>query len=485
MVRSGAVRAASRATATDWRSLLRHWAPPVRQRQFWVVQFLVLLIAAGHSLLEADHLFDLGHASFIPVSMYLLPVTYAGLVFGVRGAGPTALWCALLTLPNAVEWHEGSEVLGELWQAALVVVVGFLVGLRVDGERRASREAESRARERRASEDKYRTVFDAAGDGIVLLDEEGTIQEANAAAAELLGRAPRELRGRPFAEAAPRELTAFSSHARAPTVIGPIDKLGAGRRWIAPVQTRLTDAGGRSLRLILLRDVSLQVERQQLLEGFARRELTAREKERHRIARELHDGPLQSVVLLWRRLDEIEFTDGEVKGALADARATAEEIAADLRRFSRDLRPSVLDDLGLGAALRAEVAGFQARSGISARYEARGGENALDEEEQLAFLRVCQEALHNVERHAKASRVVVRLSASPSRCELTVEDNGIGIRNIAEPADLVRQGRLGVVGMQERARLIGGTCTVRPGKTGTTVCLRVGRPPQPARGRHS
>ena len=237
----------------------------------------------------------------------------------------------------------------------------------------------------------------------------------------------------------------------------------------------MTDASGRRTSLLLLRDVSLQVERQQLLEDFAGRTLAAREEERHRIARELHDGPLQSVVLLWRRLDELEASEGEVRSELAAARVTAEEVAAELRRFSRDLRPSVLDDLGLNAALRAEVAAFQARSAIPARYEVRGDGDALGSQEQLAFLRVCQEALHNAERHAHATCVTVRLSVSAARAELIVRDDGIGLQQVPDPGQLVREGRLGVVGMQERARLIHGTCTVRPGKRGTIVRLKAPR----------
>jgi two-component system NarL family sensor kinase len=212
-----------------------------------------------------------------------------------------------------------------------------------------------------------------------------------------------------------------------------------------------------------------------LLEGYGAKTLAAREEERRRIARELHDGPLQSVVLLWRRLDAIDLADPQLRDALAKASASAEVVAAELRRFSRDLRPSVLDDLGLSAALKAEVAAFESRTGIRGRYSLRGSTDGLDVHEQLAFFRVCQEALHNVERHARASTAAVRLSVSATRAELVVEDDGLGMTVAAEPAELVRPGKLGVVGMQERARLIGGTCTVRGGRKGTIVRLTVPR----------
>ena len=463
------------------RQFLRRWAPPLRQRQFWVVQLLILLIAGGHSLIEVTGALELDHATFIPVSLFLLPVIYAGLVFGLRGSAPTALWCALLTVPNAVLWHkEPTQFLGEIWQAGLVVAVGLFVGQRIDAERRARIDAEHRERERRASEEKYRTVFDSAGDAIILLDLHGAIQEVNAAAATLLGHPADRLRSQPFDSWAPAELRAALVDDGQARVAGPITTSDGRRLWLVPVRTSLTDATGRPLTLLLLRDVSLQVERQQLLEGYGAKALAAREEERRRIARELHDGPLQSVVQLWRRLDGLDVADADLPAAIAGARAVAEEVGAELRRFSRDLRPSLLDDLGLDAALRAEAASLETRTGVRVRYSSRGESQTLDDPEQLAIFRICQEALHNIERHANASSVAVRLSVTSARAELVVEDDGIGIENAPDPAELVRQGKLGVVGMQERARLIDGTCTVRPGRKGTIVRLSAPRQPRAA-----
>jgi PAS domain S-box-containing protein len=461
------------------RQLFARWGPPVRQREFWVVQLLILLIAGGHTLIEVTGVLELDHATFIPVSLFLLPVIYAGLIFGLRGSAPTALWCAILTVPNALLWHkEPTQFVGEIWQAGLVVLMGLFVGQRIDAQRRARLDAEHRERERRASEEKYRSVFDSAGDAIILLDIHGVIQEVNAAAATLLGHPAGRLRSQPFGSWAPAELRSVLVDDGEGTVAGPIATSDGRRVWLMPVRTSLTDATGQPLTLLLLRDVSLQVERQQLLEGYGAKALAAREEERRRIARELHDGPLQSVVQLWRRLDGLDAADPALPAAVTAARAIAEEVGAELRRFSRDLRPSLLDDLGLDAALRAEAAALETRSGARVRYSSRGESRALDAQEQLAIFRVCQEALHNVERHAQASSVSVRLSVTSGRAELVVEDDGIGVERAPDPGELVRQGKLGVVGMQERARLIDGTCTVRPGRKGTVVRLSAPRPPR-------
>jgi signal transduction histidine kinase len=247
-----------------------------------------------------------------------------------------------------------------------------------------------------------------------------------------------------------------------------------------PVHTQLQDASGRDLSLLLLRDVSLQVERQQLLEGFAAQTLAAREAERRRIARDLHDGPIQSLVHIWRSLDQIEVEDDATQETIAAARTMAEQVSAELRRVSRELRPSVLDDLGLTAALKAETAAFEHRSGIRTRYAEHGNPDELTGELQLAVLRVCQEALHNVERHAGASSVSVAITVAPTGMELAVADNGRGIMHVLRPSDLVAAGKLGLVGMQERARLVGGMCEVSGSPSGTTVRFTApaGRNPQ-------
>jgi signal transduction histidine kinase len=433
------------------------------------VQLLVLSIAGAHTLIETTEAVDLGHANFIPVSLFLLPVIYAGLAFGLRGSGPTALWCAALTIPNALLFHPGAEAYGELWQAGLVVAVGIFIGQRIDRERAARIDAERRQREQQASENKYRTVFDSAGDAILLVNGDSVIFDANTAAGQLLGQTSKELRGQRLQHVASGALTEVAKDSSSSRVIGPLTTPDRPPQWLMPVRTELQDASGKDLTLVLLRDVSLQVERQQLLEGFAAQTLAAREAERRRIARDLHDGPVQSLVYLWRSLDQLEVEDEAAQETIAAAQTTAEQVSAELRRVSRDLRPSVLDDLGLTAALKAETAAFEHRSGIRARYTERGNPNELTDELQLAVLRVYQEALHNVERHAGASGVSVSITVAPTGMELVVADNGRGLRHVLRPSDLVAAGKLGLVGMQERARLVGGTCEFSGSPSGTTV----------------
>lgn len=452
-----------------WRS----WAPPIRRVEFWIVQVLVLVIAAGHSYIELAHGVHLGPVEFLPVSLYLLPVLYSALTFGLRGSVPTAFWCAVLTLPNTLFYHHGAEQLAELWQAGLVVVVGFYAGWRADRERQLRHEAERRERERQVSEEKYRGLFESAADAILLVDGGGRVQEANAAAATLLNVSPDAIRGRRLGELAPPDLAECLQAESPERVVGPLDVDGGGRTvWIEPVCLDLRTSPGGERRLIQLRDVTMQVARQQMLESYARQTIDAREAERRRVARELHDGPLQSLMLLWQALDRLEQAPGDSDGrSLAEARRTAESVADELRRFSRDLRPSVLDDLGLTAALKAEASGLEQRSGVSVSFRHSGMDRRVPPEIELALLRIGQEALRNVERHAHARNVSVRLTHGASEVHLVVTDDGRGLQPVLPAAtELLASGKLGIVGMQERARLVGATCAIRQGtRRGTTI----------------
>lgn len=450
------------------------WTPPLGRREFWVVQGLVVAIALGHAFIEWSPALNLHGAEFLPVSLYLLPVVYAALNFGMRGAAPTAIWTFLLTLPNIALWHAGPGALGELWQAIMVVGVGLFVGRRVDRERHAMRDAEIRERERRASEARYRGLFNVAADSVLVIDEADRIVDANAAALSLVGRTVDDVRGASVGELLPGLRRAFRNATSAVELPLAIERPG-GRRWVEPVAVPFLDADGQRRILAQLRDVTFAVERQQLLESFARRTVAAREEERRRVARDLHDGPLQALMLLWRSLDDVERSASDrSRDMLAAARRRAEEVADELRRFSRDLRPSVLDDLGLAPALKAETSASAARAGAEITFGFTGISDRLPSEVELTLLRICQEALRNIERHARARRATVLLERGPVEYRLLIADDGVGAGQLPPPAELLDAGRLGIVGMQERAKLIGASCTVHRSPPWSTVVEVVG-----------
>lgn len=421
-------------------------------------------------MIDEEH----GALAYIPTSLFLIPVVYAALNFGMQGSLPTALWGALLTTPNMILFHEGSDRVGELWQLGLVVIVAAFVGHRVDREKRARQEAEEREEARRVSEEKYRGIFDHVVEPILVLGPDCAIEQVNQAAADMLSTPLAELRGRQVCDLMdidPRRL--LSGEMRSGAVQRVVGK-GGQPLWVQPVVIPLVDTDGARHSQLMLRDLTAEYERQRELEAYAKMTATAREEERGRIARELHDGPVQSLVLVWRRLDDLgslgdENSDKELKAAQRQVRDAADE----LRKVSRALRPSVLDDLGLASALRAEVSAFRQRSGIACRLSVAGSERRLSLASELALLRIAQEALRNADRHAEAKRVLVRLRYEHSRVQLSISDDGRGITE-RPSSELLADGKLGVIGMREQARSIGADISIGPGRQGgTQVALTV------------
>ncbi len=161
-------------------------------------------------------------------------------------------------------------------------------------------------------------------------------------------------------------------------------------------------------------------------------------------------------------------------GRLEEFQELIDSILRGVRRFSRDLRPSVLDDLGLLPALEWLTANLMEEDGIKTELKVYGDRRRLPPEAELALFRIVQEALSNVRRHSQASQVVTVVEFGEGRVRITVDDNGQGFELPGRTGDLATAGKLGLIGMHERAHLLDGTLTVRsePGK-GTTVTVDV------------
>jgi two-component system sensor histidine kinase DegS len=196
------------------------------------------------------------------------------------------------------------------------------------------------------------------------------------------------------------------------------------------------------------------------LRFYLRQIIKAQEDERKRIARELHDDTAQALVVLSRRLDGMD-TFGEqlpepAVQRLEELREFADAILQGVRRFSQDLRPPVLDDLGLLPALEWLTADVM-QDGIKAELKVLGDRRSLSPEVELVLFRVAQEALRNVRKHAQASKVLVKTEFGDAKVRITVRDDGTGFRLPKAMDSLAEVGKLGLIGMQERAELVGGT----------------------------
>jgi two-component system sensor histidine kinase UhpB len=205
--------------------------------------------------------------------------------------------------------------------------------------------------------------------------------------------------------------------------------------------------------------------------------MRAQEVERRRLARDLHDEVNQALTAILLRLEALSHdAPPERAGEVAELKRLVNQAMEELLNLARQLRPSALDDHGLVPALDAQLKRFAARTGTEARLRTDGSPDELAEDVQTALYRVTQEALANVGRHAGATCVEVELEAGVDGTELRVRDDGMGFDPAAvarSPADRPGAG-LGLSGMMERARLVGGELDVRsaPGG-GTTVTLRI------------
>ncbi len=219
------------------------------------------------------------------------------------------------------------------------------------------------------------------------------------------------------------------------------------------------------------------VLRNQELRTYGAYVVRVHEDERQRLARELHDGTIQELMLLCHRLDDIErdaaMSPDAIVG-LRKARSTAEEIVKDMRDFARSLRPPTLDDLGMVTSVRRLVRDLEERSEIRGRHKVVGEERRLPPDVELGMFRIAQEALRNIERHAEATRANVTISFQKDKVKLEVRDNGGGFANDGASGESGGGTRLGLVSMQERAELLGGTLKVQSGpRNGTRVTASI------------
>ncbi len=226
---------------------------------------------------------------------------------------------------------------------------------------------------------------------------------------------------------------------------------------------------------VALENARLYRQRQESLQSYVRQVTEAQEEERLRIARDLHDETAQELVGLVRRLEQLgNDSDATFREPIDDLVNQARTTLQSVRRYSRDLRPSVLDDLGLVAAIEMVVEDVNGRLHSGARLTVRGKPRRLEAPVELALFRIAQEALRNVEKHADAASAGVELDFAGGGVRLSIVDDGTGFSPPKSASDLAPAGKLGLVGMKERAELVGGSFDVRssPGK-GTRVSVEV------------
>jgi signal transduction histidine kinase len=208
------------------------------------------------------------------------------------------------------------------------------------------------------------------------------------------------------------------------------------------------------------------------LHAFSAGLLIAQERERHHLSRELHDDLTQRLALLELNLETLQRkrpTAGQMTKTLQSFREQVTALSEDLRRIAYRLHPSVLDDLGLAAAVETFVRYFSERENMQVAFQHSNIPAIVDADAALCLYRVLQESLHNISKHSGAHSAQVTLAGTDGNLRMTVKDSGSGFDKQA----IKGKGGLGLRSMEERARLLGGTFKVHSDGSGTEVVVEV------------
>ena len=297
----------------------------------------------------------------LSISPIMIPIVYAALNFGRKGAIPTTAWAFFIWVPEIIP-HDSTTRLGILIQFGIIGVIATIVANRVDRENAAAR----------------------------------ATQEAN-------------------------------------------------------------------VRLLKAKEN---------LEIYIELATEAQEEERKRLSRELHDDTMQSLVVAMAEIGTVTSNANldDAHARLLHVQGTLAATIVSVRRYCRDLRPSLLDDLGLVDAIEWLASDLESRAGISIILDVLGERRRLVARDKLLVFRVVQEALHNVERHSGATQVHLVLNFDQERLAVSIADNGRGMSSLGPPAET----GLGLRGMDERTKLLKGSLIIesQPGR-GTKIILLV------------
>ena len=351
------------------------------------------------------------------------------------------------------------------------------------------------AEEKGSREHRFRALVERSSDAIALFGPDGAIMYASPSTPHVLGFTPEELiHFNAFDLAHPDDKVLLAKHmsqlVKNPggsiTIEARVRHKDGSWRWLEGTLRNLIEEASVGAIVNNYRDITgrKQAEEQlrkttEDLRALSESILYAREQEGARIAREIHDELGSALTSLKWDLEGIDkaISNASDQAQLSPLRKKIEEMTRLMdttinvvRRIASELRPSVLDDLGLGEALEWQAQQFQERTGIICKCDSSLHDLNLTDEHATAVFRIFQEALTNILRHAQATQVRFVMQEDGEEFQLTITDNGRGITNEEKSG----QRSLGLLGMRERAYLIGGTVEISGSKgRGTVVTVRV------------
>jgi PAS domain S-box-containing protein len=387
-------------------------------------------------------------------SHYIVPLKSKGKVMGT------------LAIATRDKYHFRNE------EKETARAIGNEIGVAIDNAR-IYEKIKRVAEQLRVSEEKYRNLFENAHDAIWLHDLNDNIIAANKACSRLTGYSLIEL----YLLKASLLLSKESQLINEDMHRRLLNKEDSG--LVSEVKLLKKDSNEVIVHLAtslvyknnepwafqhIARDITQEKHMEENLRFYLHQVTQAQEEERKRIARELHDDTIQSLVVLGRKIDDIYYNDKELpeskRKMLEDVREETDNIMAGVRSLSQDLRPPILDRLGLKPALEDLCSNVERMSGIQVKLVFKGKPRRLPTEVETTLFRIIQEGLRNIWKHSKATNAELLVDFREDRTFINIKDNGQGLNFTTPPDELARFGKLGLAGMKERTRLLGGTMEI-------------------------
>ena len=338
----------------------------------------------------------------------------------------------------------------------------------------------------------YRTLIESMHEGALTLTNKGDILYANQCFAEIIKSPLEQVTGSSF-----RRFLSVKDRSALSPLLKSAGKSGskiqvqllADDGSKIPVQISLCplarqDSSRTTIGMVVTNMTELR-QNETLLRALTCRGVAAQEAERRHVARELHDNITQLLCAVLIRsqtlIDKLSSHDGIAKKEAIKLRTLLCQTAEEVERISRNLRPGVLDQLGLDSVLRNNCTEFAARTGVSVKLTCTELTARLPADTELAIYRIFQKALENVEQHAHARHVIVHLKKKNGRAELTIKDDGIGFDTKHQASRSQASDSLDLLGMRERATCVGGDFNIKSIRgSGTEIKVLIPLPPNAA-----